>query len=101
MPANKRIDELERKVDALEARLERGDLALLTLRVTTHEVKSAGDGATASGRPRQRRLLNPPAVRRERERRSPVVNAKLTLPELENRPHLATSAETKFSPPVK
>lgn len=44
--ANRRIDELERKVGALKATPEKVDLELLTQRVAAFEAKSAGDQVT-------------------------------------------------------
>lgn len=100
--ANKRIDELERKVGALETTPEKLDLDLLTQRVTTLEVKSTGGEAlalqvgpadNASQPVRGTRLENGEV------RRPFAVSSKLNLPELENRPRMATPAEAKaFSP---
>ena len=96
--AAKRIDELERKVAALEATPEKLDLELLTQRVTALEVKSVGDEATVSQAAPASKASQPmsgtPRTGSE-SRRSPNGNSKLTLPELENRPHLATPAEAK------
>jgi len=100
--ANKRIDELERKVGALEATPEKLDLDLLTQRITTLEVKSVGGEAPITN-------ITPAAItpqpvdgtqRKSSEvRRSSAISPKLTLPELENRPRLASPAEAKaFSP---
>lgn len=101
--ANKRIDELERKVGALEATPERIDLDLLTQRVTALEVKSAGDGASvvqvapaSSPQP-----FGQTAPLSREVRRSPAQRSKLTLPDLENRPRLATPAEARAFSPAK
>jgi hypothetical protein len=102
--ANKRIDELDRKVGALEATPEKVDLELLTQRVTALEVKSAGDGApTSQAAPAAEAAQPTRSTPRtgSKAARSPVVNSRLTLPELENRPRLATPAETKSFSPVK
>lgn len=96
--ANKRIDELERKVRAFEATPDKIDLELLTQRVTALEVKSVGDETPASqGGPATKTaqpMSSPPRTGTE-ARQSPVVKPKLTLPELENRPRLAMPAEAK------
>jgi len=96
--ANKRIDELERKVHALEETPEKIDLELLTQRVTALEVKSVGDEAPASqtipATKTAQPMSSPPRTGSE-ARRSAVVKSKLTLPELENRPRLAAPAEAK------
>lgn len=100
--ANKRIDELERKVGALEATPEKVDLDLLTQRVTALEVKAAGGDASVSKVAPTSSATQPMegAPRTSSgSRGSPTGNAKLTLPELENRSRLATPAEAKaFSP---
>ena len=44
--ANKRIDELERQVGALQATPEKLDLDLLTRRVETLEAKAGGDASS-------------------------------------------------------
>ncbi len=87
--ANKRIDELERKVGALQATPEKLDLSLLTDRVATLEAKAGGDasspgkpsGQTTSGvgqSPQSGLLADSP---RQVQRQTP----KLSLPELETR----------------
>ena len=100
--ANKRIDELEHKVGALEATPEKVDLDLLTQRVAALEVKSAGDTETASQAvppAKTPQPINSPSRTGSEARKSPIVNSKLILPELESRPRLATPAEAKsFSP---
>lgn len=94
--ANKRIDELEREVAALEAAPEKIDLDLLTQRVTALEVKSA-IGQGASGKISPASSASQPAggtLRKGGEVRRPfAVNTKLILPELEPLPRLATPAE--------
>ncbi|WP_156362447.1 hypothetical protein [Sphingomonas sp. Leaf208] len=96
--ANKRIDDLERKVGALEATPETINLDLLTQRVTALEVKSAGAEAVASQAvpvaKADQAVSGTPRPGSE-PRRSPAGKVKLTLPELENHPRLATPAETK------
>jgi hypothetical protein len=87
--ANKRIDELERQVGALQATPEKLDLSLLTARVATLEAKAGDDasspekpsGQTTSGvgqGPRSEMLSDTP---RQVQRQTP----KLSLPELETR----------------
>ena len=96
--ATKRIDELQRKVAALEATPEKIDLELLAQRVTALEVKSVGDEATVSQATPALRAPQPMSATPRtgsKARRSPIGNSKLTLPELENRARLATSAEAK------
>lgn len=96
--ANKRIDELERKVSTLEATLETIDLDLLTQRVTALEVKSAGAEAVASQTAPALKATQPISGTQRsgsQARRLPAGKYKLPLPELENRPRLAPPAETK------
>ncbi|WP_165911549.1 hypothetical protein [Sphingomonas sp. PP-CC-3A-396] len=94
--ANKRIDELERKVGALEATPEKIDLELLTQRVTALEVKSVSDQATQPQVAPAPRTPASDALRSETGvRRAPTKSPKLTLPELENRPRQASPAEAK------
>lgn len=94
--ANKRIDELERKVGALEATPEKIDLELLTQRVTALEVKSGSDQATEAQVAPAPRTPSSDTPRSETGvRRAPTKNPKLTLPDLENRPRQATPAEAK------
>jgi len=87
--ANKRIDELERQVGALQATPEKLDLSLLTARVATLEAKAGDDapspekplGQTTSGvgqGPWSGMLSDTP---RQVQRQTP----KLSLPELETR----------------
>lgn len=108
--ANKRIDELERQVGELQSTPEKLDLELLTNRVTALEVQASSaasqasvaapkDGPkdasaalrTTSKEPQQSEYARQPA------KRAP----KLTLPELENRPRLATPSEAKAFTPRK
>jgi hypothetical protein len=100
--ANKRIDELERKVRALETTPEKLDLDLLTQRVTRLEVNSAGGEASVPKiKPTKNASQPVGGTRRESGvvRRPSATSPKLSLPELENRPRLATPAEAKaFSP---
>lgn len=94
--ANKRIDELERKVGALEATPEKIDLDLLSQRVTALEVKAFSDQATelqAAPDPKTSSSDTPRSG--TGARRAPTGNPKLTLPELENRPRQATPTEAK------
>ncbi len=96
--ANKRIDELERKVGALEATPEKLDLDLLTQRVTALEVKAIGEPALTSkvapGADVPRTGSVPPKTDSD-VRRAPAGKSKLTLPELESRQRLATPVEAK------
>lgn len=100
--ANKRIDELERKIGALESTPEKLDLDLLTQRVTALEVKASGGGAAVlQGTPTadSSRSNGRKSLANGKIRRPPSGSARLNLPELENRPRLATPAEAKaFSP---
>jgi hypothetical protein len=100
--ANKRIDELERKVKELETTPEKLDLDLLTQRVTKLEVNSAGGEASAPKiKPAENASQPVGGTRRDSGivRRPPATSPKLSLPELENGPRLATPAEAKaFSP---
>jgi hypothetical protein len=95
--ANKRIDELELKVHALEATPEKLDLDLLTQRVTALEVKSSGAAAAVSNMVpgnNAMQALRPPsgAARVARgARQAPAGSSKLNLPDLENRPRSGTS----------
>lgn len=100
--ANKRIDELERKVGALEATPEKIDLDLLTQRVTALEVKTVGDEASVAKVAAASNVPQPvgrtPLTGSE-VRRSPAGSPNLTLPDMENRARIATPAEAKsFSP---
>jgi hypothetical protein len=99
--ANKRIDELERKVSMLEATPEKLDLDLISQRVAALEVKAA---STPSIEPKSPALKgsgddmrSPRAARGSdagsRQKASP--SSKLNLPELEGRPQLATPAEAR------
>jgi uncharacterized coiled-coil protein SlyX len=96
--ANKRIDELERKVGALEVTPEKLDLDLLTQRVTALEV-NAGDAVVqvpmiAPAAAKVRSGGNAPRAGGEAGRR-PAGVPKLNLPDLENRPRPATPSEVK------
>lgn len=103
--ANKRIDELERKVGELETTPEKLNLDLLTQRVTALEVKANGLPASNSeasipsdqlnsGRPTSSAAQQSPTPKRP-PTRSPTLN----LPDLEKGPRLATPTEAKaFSP---
>lgn len=103
--ANKRIDELERKVGELETTPAKLDLDLLTQRVTALEVKANNPLAlnsegplpkeqVNSGRPASNAAQQDPTLKRP-PTRSPTLN----LPDLEKGPRLATPTEAKaFSP---
>lgn len=94
--ANKRIDELERKVSALEATPEKIELDLLTQRVTALEVKAlTGQATEPQGAPDPRTPSSDTLRSGTGARRAPTGNPKLTLPELDNRPRQATPAEAK------
>lgn len=56
--ANKRIDELERQVGALQATPEKLDLELLTNRVEALEARAGGD-ASSPGKPSGKTTLEP------------------------------------------
>jgi hypothetical protein len=97
--ANKRIDELELKVHALEATPEKLDLDLLTQRVTALEAKASGAAAAfsemASGNSATHALQSPSSAARgtSEARRAPAGPSRLSLPDLENRPRVGTSAK--------
>lgn len=94
--ANKRIDELELKVHALEATPEKLDLDLLTQRVTALEVKASGAAAAFSEMASGNSATQSPssAARGASEaRRAPSGPSRLSLPDLENRPRVGTSAK--------
>lgn len=104
--ANKRIEELERKVDALEATPGKLDLDLLTQRVTALEVKANDAGALApqaalpKEKPGASRSTGKAAARSDIDaRRTPASTSTFKLPDLETRVRPATPAEAKaFSP---
>lgn len=96
--ANKRIDELERKVGELEDTPEKLELDLLTNRVTALEVKAGGPLLASETPPLKEDFsLLPPTGTSPKQRKSLRQPAKrvspLNLPDLENRSRLATSAE--------
>lgn len=98
--ANKRIDELERKVGMLEATPEKLDLDLISQRVAALEMKAVG---TPSIDP------EPPALRSGGDTRSPRAargsdagsrqkaspSSKLNIPEFDGHPQLATPVEAR------
>lgn len=98
--ANKRIDELERKVGELEDTPEKLELDLLTNRVTELEVKANGP-LLASETPPLKEDFSPilPTDTPPKQRKSLRQPAKrvstLDLPDLENRSRLATRGESK------
>lgn len=96
--ANKRIDELTRKVGELETIPEKLDLDLLTQRVTRLEVNSV-DGEASASKIKPAENVSQPVGGTRREsgmvRRPSATSPRLSLPELENRPLLASPAETK------
>lgn len=103
--ANKRIDELERKIGELEATPEKLNLDLLTQRVTALEVKTSDplasipDTASAKTSPSSGQLKTDAAQSGVTKPRSATRSTTLKLPDLEKGPRLATPAETKaFSP---
>lgn len=104
--ANKRIDELERQVGELQSTPEKLDLELLTNRVTALEVQASSAASQASvappkDAPAAARTTSRDAQQSEYARQSARRTQKLTLPELESRPRLATPAEVKAFTPRK
>jgi hypothetical protein len=98
--ANKRIDELERKVGELEHTPEKLDLDLLTSRVTALEVKANGAILVPEVLvPKENlSLLKPTGIlpqpsknRQQTAKRASTLN----LPDLEKRSRLATPTEAK------
>lgn len=103
--ANKRIDELERKVGELETTPEKLNLDLLTQRVTALEVKANGSSASntetsiPSDQPNNGRPTSSAAQQSPATKRPPTRSSTLNLPDLEKGPRLATPTEAKaFSP---
>ncbi|MES3057694.1 hypothetical protein O6V14_18835 [Sphingomonas faeni] len=108
--ANKRIDELERQVGELQSTPEKLDLELLTNRVTALEVQASAAASQASVAPPKDTPKDAPAAARTTSRdaqqseyaRQPAKRTpKLTLPELESRPRLATPTEARAFTPHK
>jgi hypothetical protein len=102
--ANKRIDELERKIGELETTPDKLNLDLLTRRVTALEVKAndpfaaISDPAPAKTSPNSGQLKTDTA-QLGATRRSTTRSTVLKLPNLEKGPRLATPAEAEaFSP---
>lgn len=105
--ANKRIDELDRKVAELEAAPEKLDLDVLSRRVSTLELKANADAAFVAVAPSSenrmgvyhsdRNAIRPDTNARQLPKRPPS----LKLPDLETRPRLATPAEAKAFTPNK
>jgi uncharacterized coiled-coil protein SlyX len=98
--ADKRIEELERQVGALEATPEKLDLSLLTQRVVDLEAKAGGAvsppflSAPAAAAPQS----NGSEKRTGNDvRKTPPAQSRLSLPSLERRPQIATPAEAKAS----
>lgn len=96
--ANKRIDELERQVGALQATPEKLDLELLTNRVEALEAKAGGDmtiPVTSSERsvPRVDQATRPISRASENRQDKPQKSSKLSMPELEPKSRLATTSE--------
>ncbi len=96
--ANKRIDELERRVGALEDTPEKVDLALLTQRMTELEVRRvpALQEAPSFGLTVDKisPIVPPPRVTGKTPM-APAKAPKLTLPDLDKRGRVATAAEAK------
>ena len=96
--ANKRIDELERKVGALEDTPEKLDLVLLTQRMTALEVQGRGVLAqvppVAPAADKTRSVVVLPRIS-GKVSKVPVRAPRLHLPDLEKRDRLATAAEAK------
>lgn len=105
--ANKRIDELERKVAELEATPEKLNQDILDRRVAALELKTNADAAFAVAAPSSEdRLgvysLDSNAMRPDtKSRRVPKRPSSLKLPDLESGPRLATPAEAKAFTPDK
>lgn len=106
--ANKRIDELERKVGALEATPEKLDLDLMNQRVTALEVKVPQSVEPSPPAPRsddRSDATQPTGVTgrpSETTRREPRRSSKLNPLVIGQTPRLATPAEAKaFAPPRK
>ena len=94
--ANKRIEELERKVGALEATPEALDLDLLTQRVQALEVKAMAGAPISTGplaEPTRAAELVPRDGREAR--RAPTVMPRLKLPDLERRSRVASPSEAQ------
>jgi hypothetical protein len=96
--ANKRIDELERRIGALENTPEKIDLALLTQRMTELEVQRVatlpevpelGSGVN------KRSVIAPPPRVSDKTSRAPAGVPRLSLPDLEKPARVATAAEAK------
>lgn len=108
--ADKRIDELERQVGELQSTPEKLDLELLTNRVTALEVQASSAASQASEVPPKDGLKDASTAPRtpskdpqesEYARQPAKRPPKLTLPELENHPRLATPREAKAFTPRK
>jgi len=96
--ANKRIDELERKIGALEATPEKLKLDLLTQRVLALEVKSFDRVPSAVEMPTpgdDRRSPSNAPLKAKDSVRDPSPATKQSSPKSEPRARLATSAEAK------
>jgi hypothetical protein len=96
--ANKRIDELERRVGALEDTPEKLNLDLLTQRVIALEVRSNDAIATVSTNAPLTGKAQPVDIEPRKSgevRRATMKATKLNLPHLEKRAALATPSEAK------
>jgi uncharacterized coiled-coil protein SlyX len=96
--ADKRIEELERQVGALDATPEKLDLNLLTQRVAELEANAGGavsvpsPSAPATVAPRS----NGSGKRKSNDvRKTSPAPSRLSLPSLERRPQIATPGEAK------
>lgn len=99
--ANKRINELERKVGELEATPEKLNLDLLNQRVTLLEVKDNEARALLSetSSTNDKNVGSRPTSSATRPgsivQKAPTRSSSFKLPDLEHRPRLATPGETK------
>jgi hypothetical protein len=99
--ANKRIDELEKKVGELEATPDKLDLDLLNQRVTALEVKKNETSALLPEMPSPNgNTIGPrPTASAARQtsntQKIPMRSSTFKLPDLEHKPRLATPVETE------
>jgi hypothetical protein len=104
--ANKRIDELERKLGELEATPEKLDLDLLTSRVTALELNAGGAASTPATplvkeSPGASHISGGEPERAGDARKTSKRSSTLNLPELESRPRLVTPGEARDLAPKK
>lgn len=95
--ANKRIDELERQVGALQATPIKLDLDLLTSRLEALEAKQNGDAPTSEKIVSDNYKIDRPISRSNDVGKEKLQKpSKLILPELESKPRLATTDEKRL-----